>query len=172
MKNVFLSFLFLSVCNLNAQAYPPLGNEHEIKFNIGLFLVTATAEGSYEYFLNEDISIGGTLYFDGDAEDYNGNFGIGPNFRAYFGFGPRSGFFAEAFGLYYTGEDEVNSDTLGIRNNDYSTLALGFGIGNKWVTRSQRFSLEISGGLGRNINPEDFQDSFMYRAGLSVGFRF
>ncbi len=157
---------------MQAQAYPTLGNDNELKLNMGLFLVNTTVEGSYEYYLSEDTSIGGTVYFDNDAEDYNGNFGIGPNFRAYFGYGPRSGFFAEAFGLYYTGEEVENNSQVGRRNLDYSTFALGLGIGNKWVTRSQKFSLEIHGGLGRNINPEDFQDSFIYRAGLSVGFRF
>ena len=147
-------------------------NNHEIKFNIGHFLATSTVEGSYEYYLNEDTSIGGTLYFNGDATDYNGNFGIGPNIRAYFGYAPRSGFFAEAFGLYYTGEDEVNTSMLGARNNDYGTTALGLGLGTKWATRSERFTLEINGGIGRNINPTDFQNSFMFRAGLSIGFRF
>ncbi|MCJ7468351.1 MAG: hypothetical protein MUO53_16860 [Maribacter sp.] len=156
----------------SSQAYSRYDNAHEVKFNIGLFLATTTVEGSYEYFLNEDTSVGGTLYFDGKATDFNGNFGIGPNFRAYFGFAPRSGFFAEAFGLYYTGEDEIPDNIIGARNNDYSTLAIGLGVGNKWLTRSEKFSLEINGGLGRNVNAADFQDAFMYRFGLSIGFRF
>ena len=172
MKKILTLFIFLNAYLMNAQAYPRFSNDHEIKFNIGLFLANTTIEGSYEYFLGEDTSIGGTLYFDSDATDYNGNFGFGPNLRAYFGFAPRSGFFAEAFGLYYTGEDEVPNNTLGMPNNEYSSTALGLGIGTKWVTRSQRFSIEINAGLGRNINPEDFQDSFMYRGGLSIGFRF
>ena len=171
MKKLIFLLVSLHAFGLSAQAYPVLGPPHEAKFNIGLFLATTTVEGSYEYFLNEDISIGGTLYVDGDAEDYNGNFGIGPNLRAYFGFQPSSGFFAETFALYYTGEEEFNDRSPTLDNN-YNTFALGLGIGNKWVTRSQRFTLEIHGGLGRNLNPEDFQDSFMYRVGLSVGFRF
>ncbi|WP_222982074.1 hypothetical protein [Flagellimonas meishanensis] len=170
-KLLLLGLLFYSQLSL-AQAYPDLSNDSEIKFNIGLFLATTTVEGSYEYFLSEDTSIGGTVYFDDDATDYNGNFGIGPNFRAYFGYQPRSGFFAEAFGLYYTGEDNDNEDPLNPRNGEFSTLALGLGLGNKWVTRSQKFSLEVFAGFGRNINPEDFQDDFMYRGGLSIGFRF
>ncbi|WP_228027851.1 DUF3575 domain-containing protein [Costertonia aggregata] len=155
----------------NAQAYPQFENDHEIKLNIGLFLATTTVEGSYEYFLNQDVSIGGTLYADNDAADYNGNFGIGPNVRAYFGYRPRSGFFAEAFGLYYTGEEETQNNTAQ-PSRDYNTFALGLGIGNKWVTRSQKFSLEINAGLGRNVKTEEFQNTFMYRAGLSLGFRF
>lgn len=169
MKKIVLLCLLPAFYFGQAQAYPRFTNNSELKFNIGLFLATTTVDFSYEYFLGEDTSIGGTVYFDNDATDYNGNFGIGPNFRAYFGYQPRSGFFAEAFGLYYTGED----DSLASQPNaQYNTLALGLGLGNKWVTRSQRFSLEVFGGFGRNISPEDFQDTFMYRAGLSVGFRF
>jgi hypothetical protein len=169
-KIVYL--LFLCGALANAQAYPSFETSQELKFNIGLFLATTTVEASYEYYLSEDTSIGGTVYFDNDAGDYNGNFGIGPNFRAYFGYGPRSGFFAEAFGLYYVGEEESGTSIPGERINDYNTLALGLGLGNKWVTRSQKFALEVFGGFGRNINSEDFQDSFMYRAGLAIGFRF
>ncbi|WP_047247115.1 hypothetical protein [Maribacter thermophilus] len=173
MKKPFiLLFIIISSFKLTGQAYPRLENDHEIKFNIGQFLVTSSVEASYEYYINEDTSIGGTIYADNDATDYNGNFGIGPNLRAYFGYAPRSGFFAEAFGLYYTGEDEFDSDDLGTRNNDYNTIALGLGAGAKWATRSERFTLEINGGLGRNVNPKDFQNMFMYRAGLSIGFRF
>lgn len=172
MKKLLFLYMFLSAYIVSAQAYPRFARDHELKFNIGLFLATTTIEGSYEYFLSEDTSIGGTLYFDNDGTDYNGNFGIGPNFRAYFGYQPRSGFFAEAFGLYYTGENNDIGNTLSPRNNDYDSFALGLGFGNKWATRSERFTLEIHGGFGRNINPEDFQDAFVYRAGLSVGFRF
>ena len=172
MKYLCFAFVLLGTYFTNAQAYPKFSNDNEIKFNIGLFLANSTVEGSYEYFFNEDTSIGGTLYFDSDATDYNGNFGIGPNLRAYFGYMPRSGFFAEAFGLYYTGEDEIPNNTLGVRNNDYSTTALGLGVGNKWVTQSHKFSIELSAGLGRNINPEDFQETFIYRGGFSIGYRF
>ena len=172
MKNAVLVFLIFNGYFLSAQAYPAFSDNQELKFNIGLFLATTTVDVSYEYYLSEDTSFGGTVYFDNDGKDYNGNFGIGPNFRAYFGYAPRSGFFAEAFGLYYTGEEDTPSNNLVQRNNNYSTLALGLGIGNKWVTRSQKFTLEFSGGFGRNVNPQEFQDTFVYRAGLSIGFRF
>lgn len=171
----YFTFLLLTLVftgSVVAQAYPRFENNHEIKFNIGQFLATSTVEGSYEYFFTEDTSIGGSIYADGDATDYNGNFGIGPNLRAYFGYMPRSGFFAEVFGLFFSGENEVNTSNLGARTNDYGTTTLGLGIGNKWVTRSDRFTLEIHGGIGRNINPEDFQNAFMFRGGLSLGFRF
>ncbi len=172
MKIVLVLSLFLTSYFVNAQAYPRYGTDHEIKFNIGQFLVNTTIEGSYEYYFTEDTSIGGTIYFNGDATTHNGNFGIGPNLRAYFGYAPKSGFFAEAFGLYYTGEDEIKEDDLGIRNNDYSTTAIGLGLGRKWSTYNQKLTFEMYGGIGRNINTQDFQNTFLFRAGLSIGFRF
>jgi len=172
MKKLGVLLLCLYSIQTSAQAYRDFENNHEIKLNIGLFLATTTIETSYEYFFTEDTSIGGTLYFDGKATDYNGNFGIGPNLRAYFGYVPRSGFFVEAFGLYYTGEEEEPETNFGNRDLKYSTTSIGLGLGHKWVTSSERFSLEATAGLGRNINPEDFQSLFMYRLGLSIGFRF
>ncbi|QCX02145.1 hypothetical protein FGM00_19240 [Aggregatimonas sangjinii] len=173
MKKILLLLLSLSTLGVAAQAYPSLDNPHEIKLNLGLFLATGSVEGSYEYFFSEDISIGGTLYVDSKPTDFNGGFGIGPNLRAYFfGFSPRGGFFAEVFGLYYTGEDEVDENELLERDIDYSTAALGLGGGHKWVTRSDRFTLEFHAGIGRNFNTPDFRSAFMYRGGLSVGYRF
>ena len=169
-KSLLLLGLFFGLL-MNAQAYRNGHNNHELSFNMGRFLATTAVEGSYEYYFTPDTSIGGTIYFNGDEFGRTGNFGIGPNLRAYFGYNPKSGIFIEAFGLYYTGETEI-IDNLGTLNNDYSTTALGLGLGSKWSTYGQKLTFEISAGLGRNINQLEFQDAFMYRAGLSLGFRF
>ncbi len=172
MRRLISVVIFLMVfLKAQGQAYPDLLS-NEVKFNMGLFLATTTLEGSYEYFLTPDTSLGATVYFDNDKTDFNGDFGIGPNFRAYFGYGPSSGFFAEAFALYYRGENELDIDFQGVARQRYNTFALGLGIGHKWVTRSHRVSFELNGGFGRNVNPESFQDIFMYRLGASIGFRF
>lgn len=157
---------------MNAQAYRERSyNNHELRFNMGRFLATTALESSYEYYFTPDTSIGGTVFFNGDAFGRNGNFGIGPNLRAYFGYNPKSGMFAEAFGLYYTGQNDLENN-LGIRDYDYSTTAIGLGLGKKWSTFGEKLTFEMSAGLGRNINPQEFQNTFMYRAGLSLGFRF
>ncbi|WP_205692173.1 hypothetical protein [Cellulophaga sp. Z1A5H] len=135
-------------------------------------MASTTVEGSYEYFLNEDTSIGGTVYFNNTPLNYNGNFGIGPNFRAYFGYAHRSGFFAEAFGLYYTGELENPDYESNSFADRYNTTAVGVGLGHKFTTYNQKFTLEFNTGLGRNANPLKYQNTFMYRTGVSVGFRF
>lgn len=172
MKKLLFVTLLFCVNLMSAQAYRNHNIAHEIKFNIGRFLVDTSIEGSYEYFFAEDASIGGTMYFNSDATTRSGNFGIGPNLRAYFGYAPKSGFFVEAFGLYYTGEDETIDTVLGERNYDYSTTALGLGLGKKWTTYNQLLTFEVSAGLGRNVNPEEYQNPFMFRAGLTIGIRF
>lgn len=171
MKKYVLITVLFAGSFLYSQEYRPFYNNHELRFNMGRFLATTAIEGSYEYYFTPDTSIGGTVFFNGDKLGSNGNFGIGPNLRAYFGYNPKSGFFAEAFGLYYTGEFDADNN-LGFRNNDYGTTAVGLGLGRKWSTFGQKLTMDVYAGLGRNINPRDFQDAFMYRAGLSLGFRF
>lgn len=172
MKNLTIILLFWAVSSINAQTYSTYGTEHEIKFNIGRFLINTSIEASYEYYFTEDTSIGGTVYFNSDATKPSGNFGIGPTLRAYFGYAPKSGFFAEAFSLYYTSENEILDNNLSHRNNDYDTTAIGLGLGRKWSTFSQKLTFEAYAGLGRNISPQEFQNTIMFRSGLSIGIRF
>ncbi len=171
MKNTILPVLLFTTLMVGAQEYRPFYNNHELRFNMGRFLATTAIEGSYEFYFTPDTSIGGTVFFNGDASGRTGNFGIGPNLRAYFGYRPKSGLFAEAFGLYYTGDIDPDNN-LGGRNNDFGTTAIGLGLGRKWSTFGQKLAMEVNLGLGRNINPQEFQNRFMYRAGLSLGFRF
>ena len=42
---------------------------------------------------------------------------------------------------------------------------------NEWK-QPGNYSVEFNAGIGRNINPLEYQNTFMYRAGLSIGFRF
>lgn len=172
-KALLLLCLFFSVA-VKAQQYNWAGHPNELKLNVGWFIADGTLDASYEHFLNEESSFGATIYFDAKSGEERGDFGIGPNFRVYFGPGYSDGFFVEAFGLYYTGDVPLNVlESAGFNGDDkFSTFALGIGIGHKWLTQSNRFSFELHGGGGRNLNPEDFQSEFMVRAALSVGFRF
>lgn len=112
-KLVFFFLLLASGFIINAQAYREGLNDHELRFNMGRFLASTAVEGSYEYYFTPDMSIGGTVFFNGDGLGRMGNFGIGPNLRAYFGYNPKSGIFAEAFGLYYTGETDITNNLGG-----------------------------------------------------------
>jgi hypothetical protein len=155
-----------SMTKLHAQ-YGPGDSGQELRFNMGLFLATGTVEAAYEYYISRDMSIGLTGYFDNDKTDFNGGFGIGGLGRAYFG-QRRNGPFVEVFGLYYTGEDEE----IPTVDQKYTSFALGGSGGVKYVNPSGRFVIEGFGGVGRNLNPKRNQDTFMFRVGLSLGYRF
>lgn len=111
------------------------------------------------------------LFFNGDAFGRSGNFGIGSNLKAYFGYKPKSGMFVEAFGLYNTGQNDFENN-LGVRDFDYSTTALGLGLGKKWSPFAVKLTFEMSARLGRNINSHEFQNTFMFRSVVTIGFRF
>ncbi len=169
-KLLALCILCTIVLKSNAQDYY---KNNELKFNIGWFLADATAEFSFEHFLNDEASLGATIYYDAQSTDRLGKFGIGPNIRAYFSPVPRAGFFIEGFALYYTGDEEIIAEESNFNfTNNFSTFALGAGVGHKWTTFSEQFTVELNAGIGRNINPEEFQDDFILRAALAVGFRF
>ncbi len=171
MKNSILILSLFTSFYISAQAYNDGFNNHELRFNMGRFLSSAVVEGAYEYYFTPDTSIGGTMYMNANPLGRTGNFGIGPNLRAYFGLQPKSGFFAEVFGLYYTGQTDLELN-LGDINYDYSNLAIGLGIGKKWSTFGQKLSMEVYAGIGRNMKEQEFESPFIYRSGLSLGFRF
>lgn len=162
-----LFFLFTAATGRTNAQFGPSDTGQELRFNMGLFLINGTVDGSYEYYISRDISLGATVYFDGDKRDFNGGFGIGPLGRAYFG-ERRNGPFVEVFGLYYTGED----DDIPTVDQKYTSFALGGSGGVKWVNPSGRFVVEGYAGVGRNLNPKRNQDTFMYRWGISLGYRF
>ncbi len=172
---LLLSFtlLVLASSSVFAQGSPNTSYPNEFKLNVGWFIVDGTIEAAYEHFINSESSIGATAYYDGDSSDALGKFGIGPNFRVYFGKRYANGVYAEAFGLYYTGTlaEDVIPDMPRI-NQDFNTFALGFGIGFKLLTRSSNFSLDVNAALGRNLTQESLQDAFVGKGGISVGFRF
>jgi hypothetical protein len=138
---------------------------------MGKFLAITILEGSYEYYFTPDTSIGGTEFFNGNPFGRNGNFGIAQNLRANFGYNPKSHIFAEVFGLHYTGQNDLESN-LGIRDYDNSATAIGLGLGTKWSAFCEKLTFEPSAGPGRNSNFKEFQNTFMFGIGVSIGFRF
>lgn len=142
--------------------------DNELRLNMGMLMAAGVVEGSYEYYLSLDTGVGLTVYADSDKTDFNGGFGVSPYIRGYFGSErDRSRVFIEGFGLFYTGEDRDIADV----DPGFSSLALGLGTGVKFVNNSGSFLLELYGGLGRILNPEEGQGLFVPRAALSLGLR-
>lgn len=149
--------------------------QSDVKVNF-LGLLFNQYQFGYEHVLNEEMSVGGWISFSKwDFEtttfDINGNtiteettyngFSLIPNYRFYFSpDDDAEGFFVEAYMKYLnrkaTGLDWsiYNEQTFTWENVEYerkeNSLALGLGVGRKWVTDAG-FFFETFGGLGKTL---------------------
>lgn len=129
---------------------------------------------SYERVEDLDIGYGVSVFANfRDHDGYNEKFAITPFFRFYFfnkqDFGAR-GLFAEVFSKFASGEHFENRGDQDVEV-DYFDAALGLAIGKKWVNK-RGFMLEISAGGGRNLGLDNNSPEFIFRGGISIGYRF
>lgn len=186
MKNLLLFTLFSVsiISNAIAQDDPVMDDyvkHHEVKLN-GLMLILGAFEPSYEYNINEESSVGASVFipFSTD-EDISSdiNYYISPYYRHFFGKKFAAGFFVEGFAMlnsvdrgesYY--EYPADAPVLIENENNYTDLALGIGLGGKWVTK-RGFVFEINAGLGRNFFNSDESDvDLVGKLGFNLGYRF
>ena len=145
--------------------------KNEIKLN-AVYLIAGIPEIGYEYFMNEESSLGIDLLFAIDDSDIR--FATTPYYRLYFGKKPNTGFFAEGFGmlnisesyelLYFNNLDVVEES---VNETDF---ALGVAIGGKFIT-TKGLTFEFYGGIGRNLFNENSIET-VPRFGLTFGKRF
>lgn len=149
----------------------------ELKVN-ALTILTYGAELGFEKSVTDGIGLGTTVMIPyhntGELEwlNTNLNYYVSPYARYYMN-SNNSGVFFEGFGLYANRKDP-NYTSSSYTQPNYSTFGLGIGGGTKWVNYSG-FTLEASAGVGRNfILPEDASllRNFIFKAGVSAGFRF
>ena len=148
---------------------------NEIKGN-ALFLVLGAGEITYERLINEDAGLGTSVFF-AKENDFDTKFSLTPYYRAYFGKKLASGFFVEGFGMFSTGKngnysqyDFENQNYYTVEGKKFSDLALGFGLGSKWV-HNRGFVFEINAGIGRNLFNSNSPE-IIGRGGISLGYRF
>lgn len=171
MKKILLVLaLGFSMSGVAQETEPVSYKKNEMKGN-ALFLVLGAVEITYERLLNEDSGLGATLFFIGEEES-DLNFIFTPYYRAYFGKKPAAGFFIEGFTAINSGVSTTYYDNNGnITNKDrYTDLALGFGLGSKWVHK-KGFLFEINAGIGRNLFSNDSFE-VIPRGGITLGYRF
>lgn len=139
--------------------------QQEISIDLGDALVMKTLEVTYEYYLNNQSSLGisGLFNFNNASSDlrYNEDSMITPYFRHYFSTNSRWNYFGEIFLGINSGEKN------GI---EYTDGALGVSVGSKYVSNGG-LSVSILGGLGRNMFTNQSYE-IVPRFGLNVGYRF
>ena len=147
----------------------------EIKLN-ALFMVVGAFDATYEYLVNDESGIGLEVFVPFD-DNIDIDYYISPYYRMYFGNKYASGFFLEGFGMLNksTVAELVMFDSNGnitrTESEDETNFALGIGVGGKWYTKSG-FVGELSLGIGRNLVESDYDNDFVGKIGITVGYRF
>ena len=148
--------------------------KHEIKIGAIKLLAGPILEGTYEYIYSKDFTFGSSILLSLDSTDYyNEEFSITPFARFYFQetkeYGAQ-GFFVEGFAKYFSGKyDKYNQ--FGDTQKEFSSAALGIGLGKKWIN-SSGFVFETLVGVGRTLGGADNKPDAVFRGDLSIGYRF
>ena len=197
MKRTFLTTTTFLLFGLNV-AYAQTGTgfyEREIAKNeVGLdvlnVLVFGALDVSYERILSEQTSLGLDFFSkvfnknEGEENDisrvYDKDFSLTSDFKFYINDDKiASGFYAQAFGMLSSGENDkdvteldpvTGEETTVEQEVEYTDFALGFGVGIKYVAK-KGFLLDAGFGVGRNLFNKNSPDVVLLPT-LNVGYRF
>ncbi|WP_124981122.1 hypothetical protein [Nonlabens xiamenensis] len=169
-----------------------LNNFNDIKKNeVSLDVVAGIAglgiNPRYERVLGRYAGVGVDVNIGIEDEDYDylETFSLTPYYRQYFfskeDYGAK-GFYGEGFMKFFTYEDRFSvfdngGNSTRITAEKYTELALGVGIGWKWVSDSG-FLIDVGFGIGRNLGLADEspegreQPEITGRGGVNFGWRF
>ncbi len=188
MKKLILIPLLLLALHSFSQKTEEKQKSHELKLNAFNTLVFKSLEGSYEYLINKESSVGISMMVNlndefNEGPEYAETFAITPFYRRYFSRKYAWGFFMEAFGMYnkqqddyyeyYEPVDPYSQNSSYVTDEDTNNFALGISIGGKFVSQ-KGFAFEFYGGIGRNLFTSDsrYNYEFVPRLGVSFGYRF
>jgi len=183
MKKFLLSaFILFSAYSMTAQqdsVVNSLEKKNEVKLNAVMLLVGAF-EMSYERNLNDDSSAGISVFvpFDDEVFSEDFNYYISPYYRMYFSRKYAAGFFVEGFTMLNSIDYQKlwiydnNGNLIEKKTDTYVDLALGFGVGGKWVTK-RGIVFELVGGIGRNLfHANENGTTIVGKFGFNLGYRF
>ena len=157
---------------------------HEVSVDVLAAIVVPAINVRYEYILDRYSSVGGevSVTLDGDETDFEflETYSVTGFYRQYFfskeDYGAK-GFYGEGFlkGYGYKNEFYGFYNTAdGRPSQEHFEMAIGVGIGWKWVSNSG-FMIDLGFGIGRNLGiaDDDYEDrDFTGRFGLNFGWRF
>ena len=166
------------------------GAKSELRLDPTYLIFAGAVSLSYEHVLNSESGVGVNLLFS-SGKEINTTFSLTPYYRFYFGKKPAAGFFFEGFTMinsfqyekftstYYSGNNYGYFNST-IEKKSSTDLAIGIGLGGKWITNNG-IVFELSGGIGRNLlndytgtSAESLPSSYKIvgRGGISIGYRF
>jgi hypothetical protein len=184
MKKITFIILFL-IGTLSTYAQEEKEAHHEIKINAFNLLVFKHLEGSYEYLIDSESSVGIAARFalhsneDRSIISYNERYVFTGFYRRYFSQKYAEGFFVEGLTMYSHIEDDVFDQSLSLSPGTTSSkqssndIALGFALGLKTVSK-KGFAFEFYAGIGDLITSsnDNVATEVIPRLGASFGYRF
>lgn len=118
------------------------------------------------------------LALDRNSEDiseaYRKDFSVTGKVKYFFGYRNAWGFYVNGLAMISAGDNEENYfDSNGVfrtETENYTDLALGFGLGGKFVA-TQGFFLDLNAGIGRNLF-SSVSPTIIGQFGVNLGYRF
>lgn len=108
------------------------------------------------------------------AEAYRKDFSLTGKFKYFFSDRTAWGFYVNGLTMISTGEDEdsfyYGDGSFQTETKNYTDLAIGFGLGGKFVAK-QGFLLDLNAGIGRNLFNSD-SPTIIGQFGINLGYRF
>lgn len=112
------------------------------------------------------------------SDAYNKDFSLTGKFKYFFGDRTAWGFYVSGLSMISTGEYETSTSYTApdgyyeyeYETNNYTDLALGFGLGGKFVAK-QGFFVDLSTGIGRNLFNSN-SPTIIGQFNANLGFRF
>lgn len=149
---------------------------HEVNYNIANTLAIASVELGYEYFFQENQSVG-IKFLINDRFNYRSegkgrkfdSHSVQLNYSYYFGvFNPGSEFFVRPLVKYRFGDFKEDGEKL-----DMNSFLIGIGGGYVW-NFSNNFIISPFANVGRNFSSKvkDRFSAIEFNAGLNIGYRF
>lgn len=193
MKNL-IPFLFLLLCLSSFSQEPVTENEtiyrrdtakNELSIGALNLVVFGALDLAYERILTPNSSWAieaFILALDRDNEDlgdaYSKDFSLTGKYKYFFGDRSTWGFYVNGLAMISSGEDDndyyvYDENGTAIYRNDtknYTDVALGFGLGGKFVAK-QGFVFDLSTGIGRNLFSSD-SPTIVGQLNANLGYRF
>lgn len=108
------------------------------------------------------------------AEAYRKDFSVTGKIKYFFGERTAWGFYVNGLAMISTGENEDEyyspDGSFQTETEKYTDLALGFGLGGKFVA-TQGFFVDLNAGIGRNLFSSE-SPTIIGQFGVNLGYRF
>lgn len=167
MKSLFKILSLLTLMSASAQ------QKNELKIDLFDALVLRTIDVSYEKILNDEASVGVSVFMNFEDKNknfrYNEDFQLTPYFRQLFTTNKNFNVYGEVFGSFNFASTTPDPVTLTSKN--YSDFALGLGTGLKRVSKNG-YVIDVNVGLGRNMFNASVSRELVSRFGISLGKQF